>query len=57
MQAYYNKGSDKKYHLMLLLDGKVCDGGKYNTRKDCINYAKRELGITDVSKWEGTLDA
>jgi len=57
MQEYYNKGSDKKYHLMLLLDGKVCDGGKYNTRKDCINYAKRELGITDVSKWEGTLDA
>lgn len=53
MTAYYKKNKvDKKYYLLLLLDGNVCSGGIYDTKKDLVNYCKRELNIKEVKKWE-----
>lgn len=52
MIAYYKKDKElNKYRLLLLLNGNVCDGGSYVTRKDCTRVAKN-LGIQEVISWE-----
>lgn len=51
MEAYFRKTKENKYQLLFLFDGKVCDGGKFETLKDCKRQAKN-LGATDVAKWE-----
>ena len=51
MEAYYRINESKQYQLLLLLDGKVCDGGKYQTLKDCRKQAK-EYGAKEVNKWQ-----
>lgn len=53
MKAYYKKLKPSgSYQLLILIDGKIADGGTYITKRDLVNYAKRELGIQDVNKWE-----
>lgn len=51
MEAYYRVNKSKQYQLLLLLDGNVCDGGKYATLNDCKKQAK-EYGAKELKKWE-----
>jgi len=52
MVAYYKKDkTTKRWHLLFLLDGQVASAGNYPTKKDAINYAKRDLGVTEVNDW------